>query len=43
MEKTKTEFQKHKSRMAKLDHKLKVAEEKRMVFRRKKQENQNEN
>ena len=41
--KPKTEFQKHESRMAKLDHKLKMAEERRMVFRRMKQENKNEN
>ena len=38
--KPKTEFQKHKSKMAKLDHKLKVAEELRMAKRRAKAETQ---
>lgn len=43
LKKTKTEFQKHESRMARLDYKLKIAEERRMAFRRMKQENKNEN
>lgn len=36
MKKKKTEFQFHTSRMAKLEHKLKVAEEKRQKRKREK-------
>ena len=39
----KTEFSERKSRLAKLEHRLKVEEERRMAFRRMKQENKNEN
>lgn len=39
----KTEFSERKSRLAKLEHQLKVNEERRMIYRRMKQGEQNEN
>ena len=39
----KTEFSEHKSRLAKLEHRLKAEEERRMIYRRMKQGEKNEN
>ena len=39
----KTEFSERRSRLAKLDHKLKTEAERRMIYRRMKQGEQNEN
>ena len=41
--KKRTEFSECKSRLAKLEHQLKVNEERRMIYRRMKQGEQNEN